>query len=251
MKKKRIVIGILVVIVLIAGGLFGLYKFRMAQHKLDLQQMQEAARVMDDVDTDSEAASPINFDEIRKSNKDIVAWIEVPGTSIDYPILQSAEDMEEDYYLDHNVDGSKGYPGSVYIQKINNADFNDSVTVVYGHNMKDGSMFASLHDFEDLKFFEKNTEFSVYTPDGTKKYRVIAATTYDDRLIPDYYQNFATEDDVLGFVGSVYLQTESMINHYALGNQVDGSMHYVVLSTCTKSDDVRWLVVGVLESDLQ
>ncbi len=249
MKNKKILLIIPVVLLILAGGIFGIIKYRESQQQLNLQEMQVESHVFDDIDVE-EPENKINFDKLRKSNEDIIAWIEVPGTDVNYPIVQSGEDMEDDFYLTHNLDGSGGYPGGIYIQKVNNADFNDSVTVVYGHDMKDGTMFHTLHDFEDLKFFEENTEFYVYTPEEKKTYRIVAATTYDDRLIPAYYNDFASDMDVLGFIGSVFLQDANMTNHFYGGDLVDESDHYVVLSTCTKRDDTRWLVVGVLESDL-
>ena len=121
---------------------------------------------------------------ILEECKDIYAWIYIPGTNVDYPILQSAEDMEEDYYLDHNLDGSQGYPGCIYTQKLNKKDFSDYNTVIYGHNMKNGTMFKTLHDYEDETFFQENRYIYIYLPDGkTKVYEIYGAYTFTDAHI--------------------------------------------------------------------
>ena len=83
-----------------------------------------------------------DFGQLHEQNEDIYAWIVVPGTQVDYPLLQSETD---NYYLDYNLDHSKGYPGCIYTNQCNRKDFSDYNTVLYGHNMKNGSMFGSIH----------------------------------------------------------------------------------------------------------
>lgn len=76
---------------------------------------------------------PVKFEELQAVNPDVYAWITVPGTDIDYPILQHASDNS--YYLMHNIDGSYGYPGCIYTENMNSKDFTDNNTVIYGHNI--------------------------------------------------------------------------------------------------------------------
>ena len=102
----------------------------------------------------------IDFAALQEENSDVYAWIYVPGTNVDYPVLQHPED--DTYYLEHNMDGSKGLPGCIYSESVNTKDFTDPNTVLYGHNMKNGSMFASLHNFEDQQVFEENPYFYIY-----------------------------------------------------------------------------------------
>ncbi len=249
--KKKLLILIPVVILVIIAILFGVYRFRLHQQELAYQQLQENTHVEDATtvadEPEEEYRSPIDFDAAKETNSDIVAWIQVPDTKIDYPILQSAEDMEEDYYLEHNLDGSEGYPGCIYIQKFQQADFNDPVTIVYGHDMKDGSMFQNLHEFEDVDFFTEHRFFTVYTPTETKNYHIIAATQYNDRLIPATYHYFMNELDVMEFVQSLAQEGEDENSHVIDPGPFDSSAQYVVLSTCTTDSSQRWIVVGVLQ----
>lgn len=119
------------------------------------------------------AVIPVKFGELQSVNPDVYAWITVPGTEIDYPILQHPSDNS--YYLMHNIDGSYGYPGCIYTENLNSKDFTDNNTVIYGHNMKNGSMFAQLHKFEDPDFFRGNREVLIYLPDEVLHYTIFAA----------------------------------------------------------------------------
>ena len=102
----------------------------------------------------------IDFAELSSINPDIYAWIRIPDTQIDYPVLQREED--DTYYLRHNSSGRYAFAGSIYTEEANSRDFKDPMTVLYGHNMRDGSMFQNLHFFEDKTFFAEHPEFFIY-----------------------------------------------------------------------------------------
>ena len=252
-RVQKLIVAAAAVAFVIAVGLFGFLKYRQYQNQQRMEELRRMGRLLSDVEVavelPEEVVIPIDFAEVRKENEDIIAWLEVPETEVDYPILQSKPEMEEDFYLEHNLDGSGGYPGCIYIQKSNEADFSDAVTVVYGHNMKNGSMFAGLHSYENREFFDTNDEFYIYTPTTAQTYHVIAAVNYDDRLIPAVYNYFASDVDVSRFLGDIYALGEGAKNHLDTEVQLDPSMHYVVLSTCTANSSSRWLVIGVLEKN--
>ena len=111
------------------------------------------------VDTSSEEVilpeNPINFAEQQTINEEICAWISVPGANVNYPILQSNV-TEENYYLNHDVNKKSSAKGAIYIQRNNTWNFSDPNTVVYGHNMRNGTMFGSLKKFRKADFFNEN-----------------------------------------------------------------------------------------------
>ena len=117
----------------------------------------------------------IDFDELHATiSEDIYAWIYIPNTHVDYPIFQ--DPVDNTYYLTHNVDGSEGYPGCIYTENYNSKDFSDPHTVIYGHNMRDTTMFSDLHLYEDQAFFDNNRYVFIYTEDGqTLVYKIFAA----------------------------------------------------------------------------
>ena len=98
----------------------------------------------------------VDLQNLRETvNPDIYAWIYVPGTKVNYPVLQ--HETDDTYYLNYNIDGTKGYPGCIYSEKkYNSKDFTDANAVLYGHNMKNGTMFGSIHRYEDQEFFNEN-----------------------------------------------------------------------------------------------
>ena len=175
------------------------------------------------------ATIPVKFEELWQVNPDVYAWITVPGTEIDYPILQHASDNS--YYLMHNIDGSYGYPGCIYTENLNSKDFTDNNTVIYGHNMKNGSMFAQLHKFEDPDFFNENREVLIYLPDEVLHYTIFAAHIYDDRHLL-YSFDFSDPD-----VYEKYL--ESVFNVRDMNANIDKDM------TVTKDDQIITLVTCI------
>lgn len=121
----------------------------------------------------------IDFAALQKEvNPDIYSWILIPDTPIDYPVVQHPEDNE--YYMDYNLDGSHGYPGCIYTENYNSKDWEDVNTILYGHNMRNGTMFAKVNSYKDKDFFEEHRYVFIYSPDAVRVYRVFAAYEFSD-----------------------------------------------------------------------
>lgn len=186
----------------------------------------------------------VDFETLKEqTNADIYAWIYIPDTMIDYPILQHATDNT--YYLKYNIDGSKGYPGCIYTENYNSMDFTDPVTVIYGHNMKNGSMFAGLHKFEDSEYFEEHPYVYIYTPEKLFVYEIFSACIYSDRhiLLNHDFSDRVSFDHYLSEIESV----REMGTNRREDVEVTVDDHIIVLSTCVANkSDKRYLVQGVL-----
>lgn len=183
----------------------------------------------------------------QEENADIYAWITVPGTVIDYPIVQHPE--LPDYYLDHNLDGSKGYPGGIYTQLYNSKDWNDQNTVIYGHNMKNGTAFAGLHQYEDSQFFEENSYVYIYTEDGkVKVYEIFAAYEYTNiNLVTTYL--LLGQDSYAEYLDSIY-SIDGMNNNFNTDITVGVEDKIITLETCiANKPDKRYLVQAVLKAE--
>lgn len=191
------------------------------------------------------AVIPIDFEELKKTNADIYAWIHVPDTNINYPIVQSPTD--DAYYLDHTIEGKAGYPGSIYTEKVNAKDFSDFNTVIYGHDMKDGSMFKDLHKYEDSEFFDKHSKITIYTETEHKTYEVFAAVVYNDNHIMYTYDNENVEDRK-AFLRSIY-ESRDMKNQIRTDVPVDENSHIITLSTCIGGHPDKRFIVGAVEVD--
>lgn len=191
----------------------------------------------------------LDWPEMMKLNPDIYAWICIPGTSIDYPVLQHPED--DSYYLEYNMNGTRGYPGCIYTEKLNSKEFTDFNTIIYGHNMRNASMFADLHDYEVSTFFENNPYVFLYTGNKVFVYEIFAAYKTDDSHIL-YANDFSTGKGRQDYVGRIFNNSDEKANIRA-DVQVTADSHLITLSTCVKGEsDKRYLVQAVLlnEDDL-
>ncbi|MGN0351052.1 MAG: class B sortase [Roseburia sp.] len=188
----------------------------------------------------------LDWDALHEENGDIYAWIYVPETNIDYPVLQHP--TEESYYLNHNLDGSEGYPGCIYTQNLNSKDFTDPNTVIYGHNMKDGSMFRTLHYYEDGVFFEENPYVYIYTPEEIFVYEIFAAYEFSDAHLL-YNFDFETPASFQVYLDSVF-NTRDMNSHVRQDLTVTSDNHIITMSTCISGKpNNRYLVQAVLLND--
>lgn len=185
--------------------------------------------------------SVYNFTALQKENSDIYAWLIVPGTDVDYPILQNEED---NFYLLRNLDKSEGKPGCLYTNKVHPKDFTAFNTIIYGHNMKNKTMFGSLHNFDDEEFFEENNIFILYTEDCRLTYEIYATTKTSDDYLP-YIYDFDTQDGQKLFLHSL-LEDSSSVHHMRHDMEVCFEDKFVTLSTCMLDNHYRFLVVGKL-----
>lgn len=184
-----------------------------------------------------------DWSALEQVNPDIYAWIYVPGTNIDYPVLQNATD--DNYYLKYNMNGTRGYPGCIYTEKINRKDFSDFNTVIYGHNMRNDSMFATLHYFEDYAFFKNCPYIYIYQEDKVLAYEIFAAYTSDNQHIL-YSNDFTTESGRQIYLDKIYRNTDSTANLRS-DVQAGEQSHILTLSTCVKGEsEKRYLVQAVL-----
>ena len=187
----------------------------------------------------------VSFDELMEINPDIYAWIYIPNTNVDYPVARSTSDGDDSFYLEHNVYRQYQFSGTIYSEIKNQPDFHDRVTVLYGHNMLNGSMFASLHNFEDPEFFEKNNTCFFLTKDKVYTYLIYSAYTYDDRHILNSF--FFGDKKVFQEYLDSTLQPHAYDENVRENVKLDTKNRILTLSTCTNgAANTRYLVHGVL-----
>ncbi len=195
-------------------------------------------------ETPEPLVNPIDFATLQQGAPDAYAWIRIPDTKIDYPVVQSA--VDDSFYLNHNAQKGAEFAGAIFSEMANSKDFSDPMTVLYGHNMKNGSMFQNLHKFEDRSFFDSHHDIFVYTPNKVLKYYIFAAYTFDnshllntidfsDPVVFDRYTR-----DILQ-LKSVYTNIDSTV-------EIKADDKLLTLSTCTGNSDTRYLVQAVLRS---
>lgn len=199
--------------------------------------------------------NPINFEVVKKDFPDACAWIQMPGIEIiNYPIVRSGPQEDDKYYLDRNAKGEKAREGAIFIQKNNKADFSDPNTLIYGHNMANGSMFGQLYDnnskqFLNKEYFDEHRTIYVYTPGHILKYEVISAFVYDDRHILNSF-DFDNEEERMEFFNTC-TNPETLKNQVLEGATLEPDDKIITLSTCTNNKTERFLVVGKLVQDVK
>lgn len=187
---------------------------------------------------------PINFAYLLAQNEDIAGWIEVDGTAVDYPILYDNTRLL--IYLNRNYLHAYTPYGSVFMLKGNSRDFSDFNTVVYGHNMLDGSMFASLHNFEEQDFFDEHRTILVYTPDRVLTYQIFAAYRTDNLNLLAKFP-CTTREERQEYIDHIFSHEVKAIFDRSV--EVTPDDRIITLSTCIANPMYRYLVQGVLISD--
>ena len=176
-------------------------------------------------------------------NNDVIGGLAIPGTEINYPILQHTID---DYYLNVCIDGTEGYPGSIYTNSMEGKFFDTFNTVIYGHNMRDGSYFGSLKYFLDPDFLAGHRQIRIFALDKMHVYDIFAVVIYDEKRITDFFPDEKLADRQ-AFLDS--LREDSWDGSILLNDvPVDIDGHIVTLSTCiTDMHDNRLLIVAFEE----
>ncbi len=183
----------------------------------------------------------IDFPALKEINPDICAWIKIEGTPINYPVLKAPAGEDEDYYLKRSYKKKSDAHGSVYIRTGDNGMLESFDTVLYGHNMKDGTMFADAHKFLDQDYAKTRTILYIYLPDGTvEKARLVACYETDNELLGEKYNDFRMQTDREKYLSSFENRTQDF--EYTKRALERSEAKLVTFSTCCKDDDKRLLM---------
>ena len=178
---------------------------------------------------------------LSAEHSDSVAWLYIPDTSINYPIMQSEDNS---YYLHRATDGSYLYAGSLFMDYRNSSDFTDFNSVIYGHNMGNGTCFADIPNYENEEYFMNHSYGWLTTEEDVRliDFFAVARTTDTSGLyLAD--PNFQEWDDQLRNCAGIYKEIEATEND-----------HLITLSTCTSAEgNSRTIRVGKMieESDVE
>ncbi|MBM6916396.1 class B sortase [Gemmiger formicilis] len=233
---KGFLIGTLCICLLGLVWLFAFQPQLTAQEAQDLKA-QFTTIPTDDLSGDGPAGKEepqLDFKALQTRYPDVKGWLTIPGTVVDYPVMQSsAQDPEK--YLRRNYDMKWRMAGSLFFQYDCMPDSRN--LVVFGHNMNDGTMFAVLKKMADPKFRQEHPTAVLQTADGTHEYRILTALTTDTTQLPFNRTQFAGDEDFLSFAGSMLAGT---------GYTAQASDRLLTLVTCAYTwDGARTVVVAV------
>ena len=173
----------------------------------------------------------IDFANLQQVNKEVTGWIWIYDTVVNYPLVQSGKN--NDAYLHKTYDGTSNSSGSIFMDYRNAGDFSDANTIIYGHNMKNGKMFAVLKKFSNQDFYDSHREFYIMTPEGNRRYEIISAFQ-TDALSDIYDRNFSSAAERQAWFDKV-------LRSSAILAAVDATAEdsFVTLSTCVSCNDYR------------
>lgn len=249
-RVRSILTGVFAGILILGLLLGGSYLWREYQQKQKQDELESQVVDQNILEEEPKETNPVDFRSLWDLNPDVYAWIYVPGTEISYPVLQDAEDNT--YYLEHTIEGEKTLPGAIYSENYNSRDFTDYNTILYGHNMRNGTMFAGLHDFEDAEYVQQNRQIVIYLPDRRLIYQIVAVSIVDDSHLLYKYHNFDQEGQDAFW--QELADTDEPGEYFDSSYQRTEDEHLLTLSTCIGSrPNNRLIVVGVLagETELQ
>jgi len=215
-----------------------------------------------DMDTDTEESlespahvyipnSGVDFEALASVSGDAVAWLYCPGTPIDYPVMR-ADDYS--YYLTHLPDGRKNGGGSLFIDYNCAPDFSGPLTVIYGHHMKNGTMFGSLLKYKEQDYYKKYPVMYLYTEQGNYRIEllygcVIGAGQWKEQAFI-YAENL---DSLLSYAADhTTFKSNINITEHAQSIYPEDKDRVIVLSTCSyEFDNARYIVIGILKEENQ
>ena len=179
----------------------------------------------------------VDFEKLRAVNPDVVGWIIIENTTVSYPVLQG---RDNEYYLNRTYNNRSSSYGSIFVDYRQSTSFNIDHTVIYGHNMRNSSMFGQLLKYSGRAFWEARPCFHILLPEGMLKYEIFSA----------YKAEVGSETYRVGFADDaakqMWLDTVTGWSDVTMGVHPDVDDDIVTLSTCTSSsaerDDFRYVV---------
>lgn len=202
-----------------------------AQVEITVEEKPEETTPEIDVTT---ASLQVDFDALRAINPQVVGWISSDTASINYPVVQG---KNNDYYLNHMIDGTVNSNGSIFMDFRNDSELRDRNTFIYGHNMLNGAMFATLSQYSSPGYYEQHPELLLVTPQGSYSLQVFAGCVVPGNS--DVYQLSYKDDDDF----EAYLEKVRSLSQFATQVEVGIQDQIVTLSTCAYDyDDARYVL---------
>ena len=242
-RNKKIVYVIFIILIIFACAYI-------IKYFLDKNNSGKTNNLLDNIPidesqiTEEKTERMLQLESLQKENSDIVAWIEIENTDINYPVLQGSDN---NYYMTHNYKKEETKDGSIFLDKDYNWELPSSNLLIYGHNNQNGTMFQSLLNYKDEKYYKEHPtiRFTTSTEDST--YEIISA--FESRV---YYKseqnvfryyffiNTETEDDY-----NTYVENAKKASLYDTGKTAKYGDQLMTLSTCSyHTEDGRFAVVA-------
>ncbi len=250
MRNKILIVILIAVIAVFSYSGWQLYSIYHDYSEAEQEYSELEKKYLTEKKTDKESGSEgksdidfdIDFDSLTSINSDIVAWLELPACDISYPVLQTADNS---YYLSHTFEKKENHSGAIFLDYCNKTDMSDYNTLIYGHNMKNGTMFGRLKKlYQETNLRSANPYFYIILKDDTVlKYEIFSYYIGNDASKSyDIPQN---EADFQAYINYCLANSIEKTNV-----EVNSSDRVVTLATCSGAagGNQRFLVHGVLRT---
>ena len=184
----------------------------------------------------------VDFEALRETGPDIIGWLTLPDTGINYPVTQTDDN---EYYLRHLYDGTYNKTGCLFADYENQADFSDRNAIIYGHNMRDGSMFAALNEYDGQSYYDEHPQMYLVTPDGgyiMEIFTAFAAKPAESGSDTSPWRLTWKDDGAY----TTWLSAMAERSVVETDVTVTSSDKVLTLSTCTPGGASRFIVMGKL-----
>ncbi len=222
---------------------------------VDVENTQEAGELAEGGSDHSmeQQASEENIDRYRKVqtigadfgalndiNSDVVAWISIPGTKLDYPVTQCSDNS---YYLDHLFTGESNVCGCVFLDCRNSGDFSSRHSVIYGHRMNDGTMFSCVQNYKAQSYYEGHPTATLCTPSGNYTIEFFSGYVTEASGEP-WKLNFSSDEDYSEWIDSILEKSD-----FEAGVTPSGSDRVITFSTCSHAfENARYVLHGIIRN---
>ena len=245
MSKKRIIAYVLVIIGIASVG-FGAFKFWQI-HIQDLNDQAVHNDLLDEHERGGRSSDGIDqgLAALNAKNPDCIYWLKIPETEIEYPVMYRPED--KDYYLNRDFNKKWSAAGTLYMSEICDPETSDNL-IIYGHHMRNGTMFAHLEDYKSEDFYKKHKFIELETLQGHEDYEIIAAFTTPVYTGNDFeYYNFADAKNEAEFNNFVLNCKDKSL--YSAGSMPVYGQRLLTLSTCEYSQKNGRMVIVAAQID--
>ena len=207
------------------------------------EAVQEEPQTEDAASADpyAKALSEANVAALQEANSEVIGWIQIPNTGLSYPLLQGADN---DYYLNYTWQKKRNPVGAIFMDYRNSSDLSDFNTIIYGHNMNNGSMFGHLHQFKNQSFLESHPYVYLLDDEANcRTYRIFAVYEVSVSTAESYRLSFSDQEDKQAFIDDCLA-----LSNVSTGVVPTVEDQILTLSTCTgRGHATRWVVQAVLE----
>ncbi len=236
-KYKKAILNLVIYIMLLSILLYsGIKIYKWCKDKTNnskiAEQIKDTVIVEEKNENENKKEYKIDFNKLKEQNNETVAWIKVNNTNIEYPVVKESNNS---FYLNHSFDKSNNSAGWIFADYRNKFDNTDKNIVIYGHNMKDNSMFGSLKNILNSDWYdnEENTNITLYTENEKCIYKVFSIYKIESE---DYYikTEFSDDNNFEQFVNTIKKRSIKEFN-----TDVSKDDNILTLSTCANNNKYR------------